>query len=200
LAELVVEGDDVRHAAPFQTRPGAMCCLCLRWTPYSSASCAWVTPPASQRARISRTCSGVSMERVGGRYLTGCGVRARWRFARARRTSWYASTRAMTSRLVCAVRHAWSRRSWALARRRSMSRIGRHHTDKNRIAVLPTDRLKVAFMQRQEAQRVLAGLLLQEPRLVRLAPPHFPTHFHPPHSHSVQGQGERRLWSAGAWR
>src|SRR5690606_34122558 len=119
-------GDDEPggHAAPFQTRPRMMCCMCLRWTPYSSASCAWVTPPASQRARISRTCSGVSLERLGGRYLTGCGVRARWRFARARRTSWYASTRAMTSRLVCAVRHAWSRRSWALARRRSMSRIG----------------------------------------------------------------------------
>src|SRR5690606_53655 len=70
------------------------------------------------------TCSGVSLERLGGRYLTGCGVRARSRFARARRTSWYASTRAMTSRLVCAVRQAWSRRSWALARRRSMARIG----------------------------------------------------------------------------
>src|SRR5690606_25320844 len=83
--------------------------------------------PVSQRARISRTCSGVSLERRGGRYLTGCDVRARWRFARARRTSWYASTRAMTSRLVCAVRHAWSRRSWALARRRSMSRIGTEH-------------------------------------------------------------------------
>src|SRR5690606_31390193 len=123
LAELGVAGGDVRHAAPFQTRPRTMCCRCLRWTPYSSASCAWVTPPASQRARISRTCSGVSLERLGGRYLTGCGVRARWRVARARRTSWYASTRAMTSRLVCAVRHAWSRRSWALARRRSMLRI-----------------------------------------------------------------------------
>src|SRR5690606_15603415 len=123
LAELV-EGDDARHATPFQARPRTMCCMCLRWTPYSSASCAWVTPPASQRARISRTCSGVSLERLGGRYLTGCGVRARSRCARARRTSWYASTRAMTSRLVCAVRQAWSRRSWALARRRSMSRIG----------------------------------------------------------------------------
>src|SRR5690606_15010968 len=121
LAEL---GDDVRHAAPFQTRPRTMCCRCLRCTPYSSASCAWVTPPAAQRTRISRTCSGVSLERLGGRYLTGCGVRARWRFARARRTSWYASTRAMTSRLVCAVRQAWSMRSWALPRRRSMSRIG----------------------------------------------------------------------------
>src|SRR5690606_27813766 len=89
LAELIVEGDDVRHATPFQTRPRTMCCMCLRWTPYSSASCAWVTPPAFQRARISRTCSGVSLERLGGRYLTGCGVRARSRFARARRTSWY---------------------------------------------------------------------------------------------------------------
>src|SRR5690606_13710301 len=118
-------GDDVPggHAAPFQTRPRTVCCMCLRWTPYSSASCAWVTPPASQRTRISRTCAGVSLERLGGRCLTGGGVRARWMFARARRTSWYASTRAMTSRLVCAVRQAWSMRSWALARRRSMSRI-----------------------------------------------------------------------------
>src|SRR5690606_26492152 len=128
------QGTDL-HAAPFQARPRMMCCMCLGWTPYSSASCAWVTPPASQRARISRTWAGVSLERLGGRYLTGCGVRARSRFARARRTSWYASTRAMTSRLVCAVRHAWSRRSWALARRRSMSRIG---TERQAMSLMPT--------------------------------------------------------------
>src|SRR5690606_41450103 len=126
LAEVIVEGDDVRHATPFQTRPRTMCCMCLRWTPYSSASCAWVTPPAFQRARISRTCSGVSLERRGGRYLTGCGVRARSRFARARRTSWYASTRAMSLRFVCSVRRAWPRRSWSLARRPVCAGDGAH--------------------------------------------------------------------------
>src|SRR5690606_503096 len=72
-------------------------------------------------------------------------------------------------------RRLWSAGAWRQARQvmePSPPRTFDHDTGTNRRAVLPPHRVEVVLVQRIQAQRALAGLLLQEPGPVLLAPRH----------------------------